>query len=152
MLRTDLNEALKTAMKTRDLRAVSTLRLILAGLKDRDIAARPKGIADGIGEEEIVEMLHKMVRQRRESIELYEKGARPELVHQEQEEIGVIERFLPKQMSEAEMGEAVTAAIAETGAASIKDMGKIMGLLKQRFAGRMDFGKAGPLVKQKLGA
>lgn len=152
MLRTDLNEALKTAMKTRDLRAVSTLRLILAGLKDRDIAARPKGIADGIGEEEIVEMLHKMVRQRRESIELYEKGGRLELAQQEQEEIGVIERFLPKQMSEAEMGEAVTAAIAETGAASIKDMGKIMGLLKQRFAGRMDFGKAGPLVKQKLGA
>ena len=152
MLRTDLNEALKTAMKSRDQRAVSTLRMILATLKDRDIAARPKGIADGIGEEEIVEMLHKMVRQRRESIELYEKGARPELVQQEQEEIGVIERFLPQQMTEAEMGEAVAAAIAETGAASIKDMGKIMGLLKQRFAGRMDFGKVGPLVKQKLGA
>ena len=152
MLRTDLNEALKTAMKSRDLRAVSTLRLILAALKDRDIAARPKGITDGIGEDEIVEMLHKMVRQRRESIELYEKGARPELVQQELEEIGVIERFLPRQMTEAEMGEAVTAAIAETGAASIKDMGKIMGLLKQRFAGRMDFGKVGPLVKQKLGA
>ena len=152
MLRTDLNEALKTAMKSRDQRAVSTLRMILATLKDRDIAARPKGVTDGIGEEEIVEMLHKMVRQRRESIELYEKGARPELVQQEQEEIGVIERFLPRQMSEAEMGEAVAAAVAETGATSIKDMGKIMGLLKQRFAGRMDFGKAGPLVKQKLGA
>ena len=152
MLRTDLNEALKTAMKARDLRAVSTLRMILATLKDRDIAARPKGVTDGIGEEEIVEMLHKMVRQRRELIELYEKGARPELVQQEQEEIGVIERFLPQQMTEAEMGEAVAAAIAETGAASIKDMGKIMGLLKQRFAGRMDFGKAGALVKQKLGA
>ena len=152
MLRTDLNEALKTAMKSRDQRAVSTLRMILATLKDRDIAARPKGVTDGIGEEEIVEMLHKMVRQRRESIELYEKGARPELVQQEQEEIGVIERFLPRQMTEAEMGEAVAAAVAETGATSIKDMGKIMGLLKQRFAGRMDFGKAGPLVKQKLGA
>jgi len=152
MLRTDLNEALKTAMKSRDQRAVSTLRMILATLKDRDIAARPKGVTDGIGEEEIVEMLHKMVRQRRESIELYEKGARPELVQQEQEEIGVIERFLPRQMTEAEMGEAVAAAVAETGATSIKDMGKIMGLLKQRFAGRMDFGKVGLLVKQKLGA
>jgi uncharacterized protein YqeY len=97
-------------------------------------------------------MLHKMVRQRRESIELYEKGGRLELAQQEQEEIGVIERFLPKQMTEAEMGEAIAAAIGETGASSIKDMGKIMGLLKQRFAGRMDFAKAGQLVKQKLGA
>ena len=152
MLRTDLNEALKTAMKTRDQRAVSTVRLILAALKDRDIAARPKGITEGISEEEIVEMLHKMVRQRRESIELYEKGGRLELAQQEQEEIGVIERFLPKQMTEAEMAEAVAAAIGETGASSIKDMGKIMGLLKQRFAGRMDFAKAGQLVKQKLGS
>lgn len=151
MLRTDLNEALKTAMKTRDLRAVSTIRLILAALKDRDIAARPKGVTEGISEEEIVEMLHKMVRQRRESIELYEKGGRLELAQQEQEEIGIIERYLPKQMSEAEMAEAVAAAIGETGASSIKDMGKIMGLLKQRFAGRMDFAKAGQLVKQKLG-
>jgi len=150
MLRTELNEALKTAMKTRDQRAISTVRLILAALKDRDIAARPKGVTEGIGEEEIVEMLHKMVRQRRESIELYEKGGRLELAQQEQEEIGVIERFLPKQMTEAEMAEAVAAAIKETGAASIKDMGKIMGLLKQRFAGRMDFAKAGQLVKQKL--
>jgi len=152
MLRTELNEALKTAMKTRDQRAVSTVRLILAALKDRDIAARPKGITEGISEEEIVEMLHKMVRQRRESIELYEKGGRLELAQQEQEEIGVIERFLPKQMTEAEMAEAVAAAIGETGASSIKDMGKIMGLLKQRFAGRMDFAKAGQLVKQKLGS
>jgi uncharacterized protein YqeY len=152
MLRTELNEALKTAMKARDQRAVSTVRLILAALKDRDIAARPKGVTEGISEEEIVEMLHKMVRQRRESIELYEKGGRLELAQQEQEEIGVIERFLPKQMTEAEMAEAVAAAIGETGAASIKDMGKIMGLLKQRFAGRMDFAKAGQLVKQKLGS
>ena len=151
MLRTELNEALKTAMKARDQRAVSTVRLILAALKDRDIAARPKGITEGISEEEIVEMLHKMVRQRRESIELYEKGGRLELAQQEQEEIGVIERFLPKQMTEAEMAEAVAAAIGETGASSIKDMGKIMGLLKQRFAGRMDFAKAGQQVKQKLG-
>jgi uncharacterized protein YqeY len=150
MLRTDLNEALKTAMKARDQRAISTVRLILAALKDRDIAARPKGVTEGIGEEEIVEMLHKMVRQRRESIELYEKGGRLELAQQEQEEIEIIERFLPKQMTEAEMAEAVAAAIKETGAASIKDMGKIMGLLKQRFAGRMDFAKAGQLVKQKL--
>jgi uncharacterized protein YqeY len=152
MLRTELNEALKTAMKARDQRAVSTVRLILAALKDRDIAARTKGVTDGIGEDEIIEMLHKMVRQRRESIELYEKGGRLELAQQEQEEIGVIERYLPKQMNEAEMADAVTAAIGETGASSVKDMGKIMGLLKQRFAGRMDFAKAGQLVKQKLGS
>ncbi|MFZ5791612.1 MAG: GatB/YqeY domain-containing protein [Pseudomonadota bacterium] len=150
MLRAQLNDALKEAMKARDQRTVSTVRLILAALKDRDIAARAKGVTDGIGEEEIVEMLHKMVRQRREAIELYEQGGRLELAQQEQEEIAVIERFLPKQMSEAEMMAAVAEAVSKVGAATLKDMGKVMGELKQRYAGRMDFAKAGQLVKQKL--
>jgi uncharacterized protein YqeY len=151
MLRARLNEELKTAMKARNQRATSTLRLILAALKDRDIAARERAVTDGIGDDEIVEMMQKMVRQRRESIELYEKGGRPELAQQEAEEIAVIEQFLPKQLSEAEIQEAVAATIAEVGATSIKDMGKVMGVLKSAYAGRMDFGKAGALVKQKLG-
>lgn len=151
MLRARLTDELKTAMKAKDQRAVSTLRLILAALKDRDIAARERGVTDGIGEGEIVEMLQKMVRQRRESIDLYEKGGRPELAQQEAEEIAVIERFLPKQLSEAEMEQAVAATMAEVGASSIKDMGKVMGALKSAYAGRMDFAKAGQLVKQKLG-
>jgi len=151
MLRARLNDELKAAMKAKDQRATATLRLILAALKDRDIAARERGITDGIGEAEIVEMMQKMVRQRRESMELYEKGGRPELARQEAEEIAIIERFLPKQLSEAEMEEAVAKTIAEVGATSIKDMGKVMGALKSAYAGRMDFGKAGALVKQKLG-
>jgi hypothetical protein len=151
MLRARLNDELKVAMKAKDQRATSTLRLILAALKDRDIAARDRGVTDGIGEDEIVEMMQKMVRQRRESIELYEKGNRPELAQQEAEEITVIERFLPKQLSEPEMQEAVASTIDEVGAKTIKDMGKVMAALKTNFAGRMDFGKAGALVKQKLG-
>ncbi len=150
-LRARLNDELKISMKAKDPRATSTLRLILAALKDRDIAARDRGVTDGIGEDEIVEMMQKMVRQRRESIDLYEKGNRQELAQQEAEEIAVIERFLPKQLSDDEMREAVESTIAEIGASSIKDMGKVMGALKASYAGRMDFGKAGGLVKQKLG-
>ena len=150
MLRQRLNDALKVAMKARDQRSVSTLRLVLAQLKDRDIAARPAGNASGIGEGEIEEMLLKMVKQRQESIVLYKQGNRPDLVQQEEEEIAVIERFMPKQLDEAEAAAAVETAIAETGAQSIKDMGKVMAKLKERFAGRMDFAKAGALVKQRL--
>lgn len=150
-LRARLNDELKISMKAKDPRATSTLRLIMAALKDRDIAARDRGVTDGIGEDEIVEMMQKMVRQRRESIDLYEKGNRQELAQQEAEEIAVIERFLPKQLSEPEIREAVESTIAEIGASSIKDMGKVMGALKASYAGRMDFGKAGGLVKQKLG-
>jgi uncharacterized protein YqeY len=150
MLRTELNDALKTAMKQRDQRSVSTVRLILAALKDRDIAARGAGNSEGIGETEIVEMLRKMVKQREESIGLYEQGGRLELAQQEREEIGVIERFLPKQMDEAETRAAVEKTMAEVGAQSLKDMGKVMGALKQTYAGRMDMAKAGQLVKQKL--
>jgi len=150
MLRQRLNDALKEAMKARDQRSVSTLRLVLAQLKDRDIAARPAGNASGIGEGEIEEMLLKMVKQRQESIVLYKQGNRPDLVQQEEEEIAVIERFMPKQLDETEAAAAVETAIAETGAQSIKEMGKVMAKLKERFAGRMDFAKAGALVKQRL--
>ena len=150
MLRQRLNDALKEAMKARDQRSVSTLRLVLAQLKDRDIAARPAGNASGISEGEIDEMLLKMVKQRQESIVLYKQGNRPDLVQQEEEEIAVIERFMPKQLDEAEAAAAAEAAIAETGAQSIKEMGKVMAKLKERFAGRMDFAKAGALVRQRL--
>ena len=150
MLRQRLNDALKEAMKARDQRSVSTLRLVLAQLKDRDIAARPAGNASGIGEGEIEEMLLKMVKQRQESIVLYKQGNRPDLVQQEEEEIAVIERFMPKQLDEAEAAAAVESAIAETGAQSVKEMGKVMAKLKERFAGRMDLAKAGAVVKQRL--
>ena len=150
MLRQRLSDALKEAMKARDQRGVSTLRLVLAQLKDRDIAARPAGNASGIGEAEIEEMLLKMVKQRQESIALYKQGNRPDLVQQEEEEIAVIERFMPKQLDAAEAAAAVEAAIAETGAQSVKEMGKVMAKLKERFAGRMDFAKAGALVRQRL--
>ena len=150
MLRQRLNDALKEAMKARDLRSVSTIRLVLAQLKDRDIAARPGGNATGIGESEIVEMLGKMVKQRQESIVLYKQGKRPDLVQHEEEEIAIIERFMPKQMDEQETAAAIDAALSETGAQSLKDMGRVMALLKERFAGKLDFAKAGALVKQRL--
>ena len=151
MLRDQLRESLKQAMKAKEQRAVSTLRLILAALKDRDIAARGRGVTDGIGEPEIIEMMQKMVRQRHESIELYERGGRPELARQEAEEIAIIEGYLPRQLDEAEAGQAVDAVVAELGATTLKDMGRVMAALKERFGGRMDFAKAGTRVKQKLG-
>jgi len=151
MLRDQLRESLKLAMKAKDQRAVSTLRLILAALQDRDIAARGRGVTDGIGEPEIIEMMQKMVRQRHESIELFERGGRPELARQEAEEIAIIEGYLPRQLDEAEAGQAVDAVVAELGATTLKDMGRVMAALKERFGGRMDFAKAGARVKQKLG-
>lgn len=151
MLRQRLNDELKAAMKSRDQRATSTLRLILAALKDRDIAARPRGVTEGVDETEIIDMLQKMVRQRQESIVLYKQGNRPELVEQEQGEIVVIERFLPQKMSEAETAQAIENVVKELGAATIKDMGRVMAALKERYAGRMDFAKVGQQVKQKLG-
>jgi uncharacterized protein YqeY len=151
MLRQQLSDALKQAMLTKDTRVVSTVRLILAALKDRDIAARPKGQSDGIGEDEIRQMLQSMIKQRRESISLYQQGNRPELAQQEADEITVIERFLPRQMDEAETQAAVKAAIAEAGAAGIKDMGKVMAILKGRHAGEMDFTKASATTKTLLG-
>ena len=151
MLRDAFSERLKQAMRAKDTRAVSTVRLILAGLKERDVDARGSGNQEGIPEPEILRLLQGMVKQRRESIELYRKGNRPELAQQEEEEIVVIESFLPKQMSEDEIAGAAKAAIAEAGAAGIKDMGKVMSLLRERHAGIMDMARAGAVVKQLLG-
>jgi uncharacterized protein len=150
MFRNRLNEALKTAMKAKDKQATSTLRLILAALKDRDIAARSRGKSDGIGEDEILDLLQKMVRQGRDSIEMYQKGDRQDLVEKEENEIAVIERFLPKQLTEEETKAAVEDVIGELEASTIKDMGRVMGELKTRYPGRMDFGKASGLVKERL--
>ena len=151
MLRQRLNDDLKAAMKSRDQRATSALRLILAALKDRDIAARDRGITNGVDEPEIIDLLQKMVRQRQESIALYQKAGRQELVDQEQGEINIIERYLPKKMNEGETNAAIAGVIAELGASTIKDMGRVMAALKERYAGRMDFAKVGQQVKQKLG-
>jgi uncharacterized protein len=151
MLRTRLGDALKSAMKARDARTVSTLRMVLAKLKDQDIAARGKGNNAGIGEAEIQQMLQGMVKQRRESIVLYEQGNRPELVEQEKGEIVVIESFMPKQLSDAELEAAVADAIAASGAASAKDMGRVMALLREKHAGQIDFAKAGAAAKKRLG-
>jgi hypothetical protein len=150
MLREKFKEELKLAMKARNARPTATLRLIQAALKDRDIAARGRGKMDGIDEAEILSMLQTMIKQRRESIEHFEKGGRLELAQQEQEEIAVIEGFLPKQISDAEAEKAVKDLIAELGAVSIKDMGRTMAALRERYAGRMDFTKASVLVKQAL--
>jgi hypothetical protein len=152
MLRQQLNEALKDAQRARDGRAVSTLRLILAAIRDRDIAARAKGNTDGISEEEVMALLRTMIRQRRESIGLYEQGGRLDLVETEREEIDIIERFLPRQMTEQETRAAVDGVIDEIGAKSLKDMGRTMAELRSRFPGRMDFAKASGIVKQALGS
>ncbi len=150
MLRTRLSDALKTAMKGKDGRSVSTLRLILAALKDRDIAARGKGNQDGVSDDEVLGLLQSMIKQRRESIEHYEKGGRMELAQGEAEEIAVIEGFLPEQMSEDEIATVITGVLGEVGAESLKDMGKVMTALKEQFAGQMDFGKASAMVKERL--
>jgi uncharacterized protein YqeY len=150
MLRAQLTDALKVAMKAKNDRAVSTLRLILAALKDRDIAARTKGNPDGITDDEIRQMMQNMIKQRRESIALYEQGGRCELAQQEAEEITVIEGFLPKQLGDADIQAAAKALITEIGAQGIKDMGRTMAAMKQRYAGQMDFSKASLVVKQLL--
>jgi len=151
MLRDEFTERMKTALRAKDTRTLSTVRLIMAALKDRDIAARG-GAHDGkIPDAEIQRMLQGMVKQRRESIELYRKGNRPDLAQQESEEVAVIESFLPQQMDEAATAAAAQAAIAESSAAGIKDMGKVMALLRERHAGVLDMAKAGAVVKQLLG-
>ncbi len=150
MLRDRLNDALKEALKSQDKRGVSTIRLILAALKDRDIAARGRGDGEGVSDESILEMLQKMVKQRRESIAAYEKGQRADLAQQEQEEIDVISRFLPQMMDEKETEAAVESAMQELRADSIKDMGRVMATLKERFPGKMDFAKASGMVKRRL--
>jgi len=149
VLRDDIDAALKEAMKARNERAVSTLRMVNSTLKNADIEARGTG-KPALGDAEVIAALQKMVKQRQESVELYKKGGRDDLVKQEEEEIAVISAYLPKQMSEAEMTAAIEAAIAETGAASMKDMGKVIGILRGKYAGQMDMGKASALVKGKL--
>ncbi|HEV7371034.1 GatB/YqeY domain-containing protein [Arenibaculum sp.] len=151
MLRTRLNEALKEAMRAKNQRAVSTLRLILAALKDRDIAARGRGVTDGITEDEILAMLQTMIKQRREAIALYEQGGRLELAEQEREEIAVIEGFLPRQLDDDQVRDAVDGVIRELGASGLKDMGRTMAELRARYAGQMDFAKASGVVRAALG-
>jgi uncharacterized protein YqeY len=151
MLRQAFRDRLKEAMKARDSRTVSTVRLILAALKERDVAARGQGNPEGLAEGEIQRMLRGMIKQRRESIVLYEQGNRPDLAKQENEEIAVIETFLPRQLDESEIEAAVEAAIGEVGAATFKDMGKVMAALRERHAGVIDLGRAGAVVKRLLG-
>ena len=148
-LREQFTEQLKTSMKAGDAPRTMTLRMILAKLKDVDIASRPKGI-DKVPDDEILSMLRGMVKSRRESVEMFAQGNRPELVAKESAEIAVIEAFLPQQLDDAAMEAAVADAIAETGAASIKDMGKVMAVLRAKHAAALDMAKAGPIVKAKL--
>ena len=145
------NEALKEALKSQDKIRVSTLRLITAAIKDRDIAARSADSGDGVTDEQVLEILVKMVKQRQEAATTYEEAGRLELAEQERAEITVIEEFLPAQLGDDEIAAAVEKAIADIGAETLKDMGKVMGALKGQYAGQMDFGKAGGLVKSKLG-
>lgn len=150
MLRIRLNDALKQLQLSRDTVAVATVRLVLAALHDRDITERRRGNMDGLPDEQIVALLQAMIKQRRESIQLYEQGNRPDLARQEAEEIDVIRQFLPPLLSEEETVAAVHEAVDETGACALKDMGRVMGVLKQRYGGRMDFAKAGAMVRNKL--
>ncbi|MCI0754277.1 GatB/YqeY domain-containing protein [Teichococcus vastitatis] len=150
-LRARFTEELKISMVAKDAPRTSTIRMIMAKLKDADIAARPTGI-EQVPEEQIVSMLRGMVKSRRESEALYRQGNRPELADKEAAEIAVIEGFLPQQMDEAALQAAVAEAVQEAGATSIKDMGKVMAVLKTRHAASMDMAKAGPLVKAALGA
>jgi uncharacterized protein YqeY len=151
MLRQKVAEALKTAMKEKDALVVSTVRLMMAKLKEQDIEARAKGNTDGIGESEIQQMLQGMIKQRRESIVLNDKGGRPELAEKERGEIAIIERFLPTQLSDEALEAAVKETIAATGAQGMKDMGRTMTALRERYAGQIDGAKASQVVKRLLG-
>jgi uncharacterized protein YqeY len=151
MLRQAFTDRLKEAMKARDRRTLSTVRLILAALKDRDIAARVPGNTEGVSDAEIRRMLQSMIKQRRESIALYERGNRADLARQEAEEIAVIESFLPRQLDEAEIEAVARAVVAEIGSGNIKDVGKVMAVLRERHAGVIDLGRAGAIVRRLLG-
>ena len=149
MLRDQINDALKEAMKAKNERAVSTLRMINSALKNADIEARGAG-KQPLGDAEVLALLQKMVKQRQESVELYKQGGRADLVRQEEEEIAIISAYLPKQMSEPEMKAAVEAAVKESGAAGMKDMGKVIGILRGKYAGQMDMARASAMVKAQL--
>jgi uncharacterized protein YqeY len=150
-MRDRIAAALRTAMKTKDTSRLATLRLINAAIKDQEIAGRSADGVTTVGEAEIMAILAKMIKQRNESVRAYEEAGRLDLAEQERGEIAVIEEFLPRQLTEAETTEAIDAAIAETGASSVRDMGRIMGRLKARYPGRMDFGTVGRKVKTRLG-
>lgn len=149
MLRDDINKALTEAQKAKNERSVSTLRMVNSTLKNADIEARGAS-KPALGDAEVLAILQKMIKQRQESVEMYKKGARADLVKQEEEEIAIISAYLPKQMSDADVGAAIDAAIKDTGAAGMKDMGKVIGALRGKYAGQMDMGKASGLVKAKL--
>ena len=149
-LRARINAAVKTAMKEKAQTRLSTLRLINAAIKDRDIAARADGNDDGVNDAEVLTILGKMVKQRRESAQMYEEGGRLDLAEREIAEISIVEEFLPKALNDAEVGEAIDSALNEVGAESIRDMGRVMGALKAKYTGQMDFGSVGAQVKQRL--
>ena len=148
-MRSKISAALKDAIKAQDKRRSSTLRLIMAAIKDRDISARSKG-REAVSDDEILEILAKMIKQRRESVATYEQAGRLELAQQEQQEIDIISEFLPQQMSDDEIAEAAKQTVEEIGATGLTDMGQTMAALKKKFAGRMDFGKASKVVKALL--
>ncbi|CAN5696944.1 GatB/YqeY domain-containing protein [soil metagenome] len=150
MLRDQLNEAMKAAMRAKDAATLGTVRLILAKLKDADIAARTEASREGVPDDRILSLMQGMIKQRNESVVLYEKGNRPELAEKEKAEITVIERFLPKQMDEAAVEAAVREAVSAAGATTVKDMGGVMAALKAKYAGQMDFAKASAAVKKAL--
>jgi uncharacterized protein YqeY len=151
-LRQQLNDAMKEALKAKDAKKLATVRLVLAALKDRDIAARTETSRDLLGDDEILSLLAKMIKQREESALAFDAGKRPELAAGEREEIAIIRAFMPAQMDEAGVKAAAGAVIAELGAASIKDMGKVMAAMKERYAGQMDFARASAIVKETLSA
>ncbi len=150
-LRTRINSAMKEAMKNKDQVALSTVRLISAALKDRDITAKANGQMDGINEGDILSMMKTMIKQRQDSAKTYRDADRPELAEREEQEIKVIEQFLPVQLSEKEVSNAIDTAIEETGASDVKDMGKVIGMMKSKYAGQIDMGIVSGMVKQKLG-
>jgi uncharacterized protein YqeY len=149
-MRDRVNTALKQAMKDKAVDRLSTLRLINAAIKDRDIAARGDADSEGVGDAEVLAILGKMSKQRMESVRAYEEGGRVDLAERERAEIAVIEEFLPRQLTAAEIDAAVSEAISSTGATTIRDMGKVMGELKAKYTGQMDFGTVGPMIKTRL--
>jgi uncharacterized protein YqeY len=149
-LRQKMTDAMKEAMKAKDAKRLATVRLMLAALKDRDIAARSETSRELLGDDEILSLLAKMIKQREESAAVYLQGGRPELADNEKAEIAIIREFMPRQMDEAEAKAAIAAVVAELGATSVKDMGKVMSALKERYAGQMDFGRASGQVKEAL--
>jgi len=149
-MRDRISQAMKEALKSKDQKALATIRLISAALKDRDIAARSQDNAEGISDDEILSLLQTMIKQRAESAKLYLEGNRPELAEAEQHEISIIQQFLPEQLDEAAIRAAIKTALAETGSSSVKDMGTVMNYLKTQFAGQMDFSMASQLVKKAL--